>query len=74
MELSKNTILITGGTSGFGFEFASRLIEPGNTVIITGRNAGKLSETRKILPDVHTIQSDVSKMDNISSLYNLQSL
>jgi len=70
MELSKNTILITGGTSGFGFEFASRLIELGNTVIITGRNAGKLSETKKILPDVHTIQSDVSKMDNISSLYN----
>ena len=24
MELSKNTILITGGTSGFGFEFASK--------------------------------------------------
>ncbi|MFA6086757.1 SDR family oxidoreductase [Mucilaginibacter sp.] len=69
MELSKNTILITGGTSGFGFEFASKLIGLGNTVIITGRNARKLEETKQILPGVHTIQSDVSKIDDISSLY-----
>jgi uncharacterized oxidoreductase len=70
MELSKNTILITGGTSGFGFEFASKLIALGNTVIITGRNARKLEETRQILPGVHIIQSDVSKIDDISRLYH----
>ena len=38
MELKNNTILITGGTSGFGYEFATRLIGLGNTVIITGRS------------------------------------
>ena len=70
MELHKNTILITGGTSGFGFEFASRLLALGNTVIITGRNVGKLEETRQLLPGVHTIQSDVSKADDISNLYD----
>jgi uncharacterized oxidoreductase len=70
MELSKNTILITGGTSGFGFEFASKLIALGNTVIITGRNARKLEETKKILPKVHTFQSDVSKAEDISDLYD----
>lgn len=70
MELSKNTILITGGTSGFGFEFASKLIGLGNTVIITGRNARKLEETKQILPGVHTIQSDVSKIDDITRLYD----
>jgi len=70
MELSKNTILITGGTSGFGFEFASKLIALGNTVIITGRNARKLEETRQILPGVHIIQSDVSKIADINSLYH----
>lgn len=69
MELSKNTILITGGTSGFGFEFASRLLKLGNTVIITGRNEQKLEETKKILPGIHTIKSDVSKVEDISGLY-----
>jgi len=69
MELSKNTILITGGTSGFGFEFAFRLLELGNTVIVTGRNEQKLEETKKILPGIHTIKSDVSKVEDISGLY-----
>lgn len=68
MELSKNTILITGGTSGFGYEFAFRLLELGNTVIITGRNEQKLEETKKSLPGIHTIKSDVSKIKDINSL------
>ena len=70
MNLQNNTILITGGTGGFGFEFASKLIALGNTVIITGRNAEKLQEVKSKLPSVHIIQSDVSKADDIISLYN----
>ncbi|MBE9583290.1 SDR family NAD(P)-dependent oxidoreductase [Mucilaginibacter sp. JRF] len=70
MELSKNTVLITGGTSGFGFEFASKLVALGNTVIITGRNLIKLEETKTLLPGVHAIQSDVSKKEDIISLYD----
>ena len=70
MKLDNNTILITGGTGGFGFEFASKLIALGNTVIITGRNAEKLQEVKSKLPEVFTIQSDVSKSDDISNLFN----
>lgn len=70
MKLDNNTILITGGTGGFGYEFASRLTALGNTVIITGRNAEKLQEVKRKLPAVHTIQSDVSKADDIVSLYD----
>lgn len=70
MQLENHTILITGGTSGFGLEFASRLIALGNTVIITGRNAQKLQETKQKLPTVHTIQSDVSKPEDIIRLYD----
>lgn len=70
MKLENNTILITGGTSGFGLEFASKLIAMGNTVIITGRNAEKLQEVKLKLPTIHTIQSDVSKAEDIISLYN----
>jgi len=69
MELSNNTILITGGTSGFGLEFATRLIDLGNTVIITGRDRAKLDQTKKSLPRLHTFQSDVSDPDAIKQLY-----
>jgi uncharacterized oxidoreductase len=41
MELKNNTVLITGGTSGFGLEFTKHFLELGNTVIITGRNETK---------------------------------
>jgi len=70
MKLINNTILITGGAGGFGFEFASRLIEHGNTVIITGRNYQKLLEAKQKLPAVHIIQSDVRNPDDIARLYH----
>ena len=69
MELTKNTILITGGTSGFGYQFASQLLALGNTVIITGRDQTKLDQTKKQLPQVHTFKSDVSDPDAIIALY-----
>ncbi len=69
MELNKNTILITGGTSGFGYEFANRLLALGNTVIITGRDQAKLDLTKKKLPGVYTFQSDVSDPEAIEKLF-----
>jgi uncharacterized oxidoreductase len=70
MDLKNNTVLITGGTSGFGYEFASKLLDLGNTVIITGRNQAKLDQTKKNLPKVHTFQSDVSDPKAIVELHN----
>jgi uncharacterized oxidoreductase len=69
MELRNSTILITGGTSGFGYEFASQLLELGNKVIITGRDQARLDQTSKKLPNVHTFQSDVSDPEAITLLY-----
>ncbi len=69
MELKNNTVLITGGTSGFGLEFAARLLSLGNTVIITGRDQAKLDLTKKNLPKVHTFQSDVSKPEAVNQLF-----
>ncbi|MCW3086245.1 MAG: ydfG 2 [Bacteroidetes bacterium] len=69
MELKNNTILITGGTSGFGYLFASKLMALGNTVIITGRNPAKLEETKIQLPGVHIFQSDVSNPASITQLF-----
>ena len=64
MKLSERTILITGGTSGIGFEFAKQLLERGNTVLITGRDQAKLDRTKLQLPAVHTFQSDVGKPED----------
>ncbi len=69
MELTNNTILITGGTSGLGLEFATRLLTMGNTVIITGRDPDKLDRAIKRLPGIHVRQSDVSQPEAIEQLY-----
>ncbi len=47
MKMDSNTILITGGTSGIGFELATQLLQLGNTVIITGRDQSKLDLSQK---------------------------
>ena len=68
MKLEGRTILITGGTSGIGFELARRLLARRNAVIITGRDQQKLGEAKSKLPGIHTLQSDVSKPEEIESL------
>lgn len=70
MNLSGNTVLITGGTSGIGYEFAVQLLKRGNTVIITGRNQSSLEQTQKSLPGVHVFQSDVSNAAAIPVLFD----
>ena len=69
MDLKNNTILITGGTSGFGLEFVKNFLNLENTVIITGRNQARLDETKKLFPKVHTFQSDVSDPIAIKDLF-----
>ncbi len=70
MKLQNKTILITGGTSGIGLELARQLLQRGNTVIVTGRDPEKLEATRKALPGVHGIQSDVSDPSAIKALHD----
>ncbi|PSR55137.1 short-chain dehydrogenase [Adhaeribacter arboris] len=69
MNISNNTILITGGTSGLGLEFTRQLVDWGNTVLVTGRDLSKLGKTKKIFPQVHIFQSDVSDPKAIRELY-----
>ncbi len=70
MKLENRTILITGGTSGIGFELAKLLLAKRNTVIVTGRDPKKLEATRKALPGVQVFESDVSDPDAITALHN----
>jgi uncharacterized oxidoreductase len=68
MKTSGNTILITGGTSGIGFEFAKQLLALGNVVAVTGRDQKKLDAMKTRLPGVRAIKSDASRPDEIEAL------
>ncbi len=61
MVLQKNTILITGGSSGIGLELAKRLIEKDNKVIICGRSKKKLEKAKAKYPNIEIFQCDLSK-------------
>lgn len=52
-----------------GLEWATRLLAMGNTVIITGRDQAKLDQTKRRLPGIHTMQSDLRDPEAIKRLY-----
>ena len=58
MKLTGKTILVTGGSSGIGFALAERFLAEGNEVVICGRRADALEETKEKLKGVHTIVAD----------------
>jgi uncharacterized oxidoreductase len=60
MKLYKNTVLITGGSSGIGLELSKVLIQKGNKVIICGKSNEKLVVANKINPELITYQCDLS--------------
>jgi uncharacterized oxidoreductase len=60
MNLSNNTILLTGGATGIGLALAKRLRAAGSEVIICGRRADKLREAQTQVPGLHTYECDVA--------------
>src|SRR6266536_2555605 len=49
MQTTKNTILITGGTSGIGLAFAKEFVRLKNTVIICGRRENRLKTINELI-------------------------
>jgi uncharacterized oxidoreductase len=70
MDLSSNTILITGGASGIGYAFARRFLEAGSEVIICGRREDKLQETKEKHPQIHIRVCDVAQETERHELFN----
>jgi len=60
MSKIKQTILITGGSSGIGLAIAKKFLDNNYEVVITGRNLSKLEKVKKELPSIHIKQSDVT--------------
>ncbi|MFZ2031134.1 MAG: SDR family NAD(P)-dependent oxidoreductase [Vitreimonas sp.] len=70
MQMSQNTILITGGTSGIGYALAVELLKRQNTILITGRSEERLAAARQSLPGVHAFICDQSDPAAIARLYS----
>ncbi len=65
--LEKRVALITGGTSGIGYEIAKAFLKAGADVIITGRNNCKIENA------VKQIQYEITKKDNCQrKIYGFQ--
>lgn len=60
MNISGNTILITGGATGIGYAMAESFLKAGNDVIICGRRKEKLLKAKNIHPEFHIRDCDVA--------------
>ncbi|MGD0590652.1 MAG: SDR family NAD(P)-dependent oxidoreductase [Bacteroidota bacterium] len=61
MEISGNTVFITGGATGIGYAMAESFLEAGNEVIICGRREERLFEAQKKHPEFHIKVGNVAE-------------
>lgn len=70
MDIKNAKVLITGGSSGIGYETARLLRAQGAQVLICGRDGQKVQEAAAAL-DVHGIQADVSAEADVARLFEI---
>ena len=68
MNLTGNTILITGGSAGIGLAFAKKFIELKNKVIVTGRTEEKLQRAAGAVPGIDTIRCDAADASAVAAM------
>lgn len=71
-KLINKTALITGGTSGIGFETAKLFINEGAKVAVTGQNEERVMQAGKELgPEALAIRADVGSLDDLEKMVNM---
>src|SRR6202165_5114156 len=68
MNLTGNTIFITGGGSGIGRALAEELHKRGNKVIISGRRKSHLDSGAKANPGIEAVELDIAAPDSIKAV------
>src|SRR6267142_3483261 len=68
MNLTGNTIFITGGGSGIGRGLAEALHKRGNQIIISGRRKSHLEATTKANPGMASVELDLQDPKSIASV------
>ncbi|MEC4816716.1 MAG: glucose 1-dehydrogenase [Scytonema sp. PMC 1069.18] len=71
-RLQNKTAVITGGTTGLGFETAKQFLREGARVIITGQNSERLAAAASELgSNVIPVRADVRSLTDLDNLANL---
>jgi short-subunit dehydrogenase involved in D-alanine esterification of teichoic acids len=65
MEISNRTVLIVGGTSGIGLGLARRFVDAGSTVIVGGRDTGRVDDLETVRIDVTDAASVQAARDEV---------
>ncbi|WP_201980052.1 SDR family oxidoreductase [Hymenobacter rubidus] len=68
MNITNQTVLVTGGGSGIGLAIAKTLAEKGSRVIIVGRNEAKLQAAASQLPGVTALAADINSEADVARL------
>ncbi len=66
MNITNKRIVITGGTSGIGYEM-TKYLYPNNKIIIISKDACKLSALSKEFKGIATYQADLSKNEDVET-------
>jgi len=65
MDITQRTVLVVGGTSGIGLGLARRFAAAGSTVVVGGRDTGKVDDLETVRIDVTDAASVIRARDEV---------